>query len=95
MTTPNNDTAPLSCAEFQERLPDLFAATPDGSTDDPALLAHLNSCDNCSALVRDLQYIADQARQLLVPEEEPSESVWSKIQEGLAADAMPLNLEKC
>ena len=38
MTTQNNDTAPLSCAEFQERLPDLFAATPDGSTDDPALL---------------------------------------------------------
>jgi hypothetical protein len=77
---------PLSCAEFQQQLPDLFASAGDGLTDDPALLEHLKGCENCSALVRDLQYIADQARQLLEPTHEPSDNVWKKIQEGLASD---------
>jgi hypothetical protein len=61
---------PLSCADFQQQLPDLFAAGSDGITDDPTLLEHLKTCENCSALVRDLQYIADQARQLLEPTHE-------------------------
>lgn len=78
---------PLSCAEFQEQLPDLFAAgTSNGHISDPDLLDHLKTCQNCSALVRDLQYIADQAKQLLQPTHEPSDSVWKKIQEGLASD---------
>ena len=78
--------APLSCAEFQQQLPDMFAAGADGITDDPAILEHLKTCDNCSALVRDLQYIADQARQLLEPTHEPSDNVWKKIQKSLASD---------
>jgi hypothetical protein len=77
---------PLSCAEFQQQLPDLFAAGSGGLTDDPTLLEHLKTCENCSALVRDLQYIADQARQLLEPMHEPSDNVWKKIQESLASD---------
>lgn len=89
MTSRNShrpSSAPLSCADFQEQLPDLFAAGPGGSTEDPALLEHLKTCENCSALVRDLQYIADQARQLLKPTHEPSDNVWKKIQESLASD---------
>jgi hypothetical protein len=77
---------PLSCADFQQQLPDLFAAAADGITDDPAVLEHLKTCENCSALVRDLQYIADQARQLLEPTHEPSDNVWEKIQKSLASD---------
>ncbi len=77
----------LSCAEFQEQLPDMFASSGAGYIDDPDLLEHLKTCDNCSALVRDLQYIADQAKQLLQPTHEPSDSVWKKIQEGLASDS--------
>lgn len=77
---------PLSCADFQQQLPDLFAAGADGITDDPTLLEHLKTCENCSALVRDLQYIADQARQLLEPTHEPSDNVWEKIQKSLASD---------
>jgi hypothetical protein len=77
---------PLSCADFQQQLPDLFAAGSDGITDDPTLLEHLKTCENCSALVRDLQYIADQARQLLEPTHEPSDNVWEKIQKSLASD---------
>ena len=80
-----DSSAPLSCAEFQQQLPDLFAAGNEGVAD-PALTEHLKTCENCSALVRDLQYIADQARQLLEPTHEPSDNVWKKIQESLASD---------
>lgn len=80
----NAPRAPLTCAEFQETLPNLFASGENGISSDPALAGHLDGCANCSALVRDLQYIADQARMLLEPaEEEPSPSVWSNIQSKL------------
>ena len=89
MTSQNQSSkspATLSCAEFQEQLPDLFAAGSNGVPEDPALVEHLKTCDNCSALVRDLQYIADQASLLLQPTHEPSDNVWKKIQEGLDSD---------
>ncbi len=80
------ETKPISCAEFQEHLPELFA-TANGNVEDPILKAHLDTCDNCSALVRDLQYIADQARMLLEPaEEEPSDDVWSNIRRKLDSE---------
>ena len=80
-------TRTLSCAEFQEQLPELFASGSDGIGKDPSLQAHLDTCDNCSALVRDLQYIADQARKLLEPaEEEPSDNVWASIQSKLKSE---------
>ena len=83
------ETKPISCAEFQEHLPELFA-TANGNVEDPILKAHLDTCDNCSALVRDLQYIADQARMLLEPaEEEPSDDVWSNIRRKL--DSEPID----
>jgi len=87
MTLRNPSSKSLSCAEFQEQLPDMFASGGTGYIEDPDLLEHLKTCDNCSALVRDLQYIADQAKQLLQPTHEPSDSVWKKIQEGLASDS--------
>ncbi len=89
MTLQNSNSkspATLSCAEFQEQLPDLFASGNNGFPDDPVLVAHLKSCDNCSALVRDLQYIADQASLLLQPTLEPSDNVWKRIQEGIDSD---------
>ena len=63
--TPNKPTRELTCADFQEQLPDLFAANGNGTPEDPDLKEHLKTCENCSALVRDLQYIADQASLLL------------------------------
>lgn len=86
MTLKKSSPNPLSCADFQEHLPDLFAAGGNGSINDPSLSEHLRTCENCSALMRDLQYIADQAKQLLQPTHEPSDNVWKKIQEGLASD---------
>lgn len=87
MTLKKSSSNPLSCAEFQEQLPDLFAAGGSDHIDDPSLLEHLRTCENCSALVRDLQYIADQAKQLLQPTHEPSDNVWKKIQESLSSDS--------
>ncbi len=83
----NGRPDPMSCAEFQEKLPELFAAGENQVTEDSLLREHLSTCDNCSALVRDLQYIAEQASQLLRPvEEEPSDSVWEKIQKGIDSE---------
>jgi hypothetical protein len=77
----------MSCAEFQEQLPELFASGNGGVPSDPNLQAHLDTCENCSALVRDLQYIADQARMLLEPaQDEPSDDVWSNIQSKLKSE---------
>jgi hypothetical protein len=84
--TNSNIPKTLSCAEFQEQLPDLFASGNNGVPEDPDLVNHLKTCDNCSALVRDLQYIADQASLLLQPTLEPSDNVWKKIQEGLNSE---------
>jgi hypothetical protein len=73
----------LDCAEFQEQLPQMFA---DGNIDErPELRAHLATCANCSALVRDLEYIAEQARLLFEPHD-PSPDVWSNIQSKLGKD---------
>ncbi len=75
-----NQISPISCAEFQDKLPDLFASGNGDVPEDLTLQNHLDTCENWSALVGDLQYIADQARMLLVPAEDtPSDEVWSKI----------------
>jgi hypothetical protein len=63
----------MTCADFQERLPELFEAKADLSADE-----HLKTCENCAALVRDLEYIAQQAK-LLLPIHDPSPGVWDNI----------------
>jgi hypothetical protein len=71
-----NETT-IDCAIFQDQLPSLFE-----SGQDLAAQAHLKSCENCSALVRDLEYIAQQAK-LLLPIHDPSPEVWENIQTAL------------
>ena len=70
----------MTCAEFQDVLPELFEAHSDLSGHE-----HLKSCENCAALVRDLEYIASQAR-LLLPIHDPSPAVWDNIQQALRQD---------
>lgn len=70
----------MTCAEFQETLPELFEAQHDLSAHE-----HLKSCENCAALVRDLEYIASQAR-LLLPIHDPSPGVWENIQQAIRQD---------
>jgi hypothetical protein len=65
------------CAVFQAQLPSLFE-----SGEDLRAQAHLKTCENCSELVRDLEYIAQQAK-LLLPIHDPSPEVWENIQTAL------------
>ncbi len=65
------------CAEFQARMPELFESEADFSKE-----PHLESCENCAELVRDLNYIAQQAK-LLMPIHDPSPAVWDKISEAM------------
>lgn len=63
-------------------LHDLFAGSVSDDEDDP--LAALRNDPNYSALIRDLEYIATQARLLFEPAEQaPSDEVWKKIQDQL------------
>ncbi len=62
------------CAEFQARLPQLFESKVDQEKE-----PHLKSCERCAELVRDLNYIAVQAKMLL-PIHDPSPEVWKKIE---------------
>ncbi len=71
----NGTTA--DCAIFQAQLPSLFE-----SGEDLKAQPHLKTCENCSALVRDLEYIAQQAK-LLLPIHDPSPAVWDNIQSAL------------
>ncbi len=67
----------MTCAEFQDALPELFESQTDLAGHE-----HLKACENCAALVRDLEYIASQAR-LLLPIHDPSPAVWDNIQEAI------------
>ncbi len=79
----------IACAEFQSHLPEFFAGSDNALTADPAMQDHLKTCSNCAALVRDLQYIAEQARLLLEPthDHDPSDNVWNKIQSKLKEES--------
>ncbi len=71
----------MDCAEFQQKLPELFETHADLSTQE-----HLQHCENCTALVRDLEYIAQQAK-LLLPLHDPSPAVWDTIQSAIQTEA--------
>jgi hypothetical protein len=71
------DRKSMNCAEFQEKLPELFESGVNVSREE-----HVLGCENCAALVRDLEYIASQAK-LLLPIHDPSPSVWNNIQSAI------------
>lgn len=77
MNAEKKKSASGDCAEFQERLPEML-----GENQDPRNDAHLAACENCTELVNDLMYIAQQAK-LLLPLHDPSPEVWNKIEAGI------------
>ena len=90
----SSSSAPESGGAFSEKnqpysgepddLHDLFAvnATHSGDEEDP--LAALRNDPNYSALIRDLEYIAKEAKRLFEPaQESPSDKVWENIQSQL------------
>lgn len=66
-----------SCAEFQAELPDLV-----GTGQTMSLHPHIQSCENCRALLADLETIAEAARQLF-PIEEPPDALWTQIEQAI------------
>ena len=80
MTTLHPTQTAMDCAEFQRKLPELFEAQADLSDNE-----HLKHCENCAALVRDLEYIAQQAK-LLLPIHDHSPAVWDTIQSALSEE---------
>ena len=73
----------MTPADFEQYLPEFFANGDGHVSTDPRLQTFLKNNPDCAALVRDLEAIADQARSLFEPTEEPSEAVWSNIQNKL------------
>ena len=78
---PDFDT--MTPADFEKHLPDFFANGDGHVSADPRLQTFLKNNPDCAALVRDLEAIADQARSLFELTEQPSDSVWSGIQDKL------------
>jgi hypothetical protein len=88
---PNFDT--MTPADFEQYLPDFFANGDGHVSTDPRLQTFLKNNPDCAALVRDLETIAEHAKSLFAPAEDPSDAVWLKLQDklrqGLPADEDP------
>lgn len=84
----------LNVEAFLEQLPELFEKSNGKRiSEDPRYADLLKNNPTAAELVRDLEYIAEQARMLLEPEHEiePSDAVWSKIQNSLKDDPEKAN----
>lgn len=75
----NLDFENMTVAQFEEYLPELFTAGGGKVSEDPRFQKFLAANPDCAALVSDLETIAEHARSLFEPTEEPSDSVWSNI----------------
>ena len=80
----NFDT--LKPEEFENYLPELFATGNGKVSEDPRLKDFLARNPDCAALVSDLETIAETARSLFAPMDDPSDKVWSNIQSKLKQD---------
>ena len=84
MTQTPQNTDKMTLAEFEQRLPEFFSTGAGKMSDDVRFQAFLQENPDSAALVRDLEYIAAAAGDLLNKEEdEPSDSVWRNIQDEL------------
>ncbi|MGB8259239.1 MAG: hypothetical protein WCE75_02760 [Terracidiphilus sp.] len=72
-----NDATNPECVRFQEQLAELV-----GSGEDLTRHPHLIACERCRALLRDLETIAEAARQLF-PIVEPPDELWEHIESAL------------
>ena len=77
----------MTCAAFDETLPDYLEGTLDGSLRS-AVEGHLRECVRCTGLVRDLRSIEAEAAKL--PDLVPSRDLWQGIETRIAAPVIPL-----
>jgi hypothetical protein len=88
MTEPGNiNFDNMKPEEFENVLPDLFANGNGKVSQDPRLQKFLAANPDCAALVRDLETIAETARSLFEPVDDPSDQVWSNIQNKLREES--------
>ncbi len=71
------DPKNMSCEEFQALMPEMI-----GSGRDVSNHPHLQNCTLCSALLADLETIAEAARQLF-PVVDPPEHLWDQIESAI------------
>jgi hypothetical protein len=75
----------MTQADFEQRLPEIFASQTGKVSEDPRLAKFLAGHPDAAALVRDLETIAETARSLFEPAvHEPSDDLWAKIQSRMA-----------
>jgi hypothetical protein len=79
----------MTCEEFQSHLPDLIATGEDISQH-----PHILECELCRSLLADLEAIAEAARQLLAPVEDPPDTVWEQIQSKIQAEGPVIGEEE-
>jgi hypothetical protein len=79
----------MTRADFEDYLPELFASGDGKVSEDHRFTTFLAQNPDCLALVRDLETIADTARALFEPTEEPSDTVWSNIASKLKSEPTP------
>lgn len=88
MTLPGEiDFDNLKPEEFEQYLPELFANGNGKVSEDPRLKDFLARNPDCAALVSDLETIAETARSLFEPVGDPSDEVWSNIQDKLREES--------
>ena len=81
---PKLDFDSMTPAEFEQYLPELFASSKGGKvSQNPRLKKFLAANPDCAALVSDLETIAETAKSLFEPDQEPSDALWSKIADKL------------
>jgi hypothetical protein len=71
------DIKKMTCEEFQAQMPELIGSGVDASTH-----PHVLSCALCSALLADLETIAEAARQMF-PVVDPPEHLWEQIESAI------------
>ena len=72
----------MTCQQFQEVLPYIIESGGNQEEEE-----HLRSCAACAELVRDLRYIAEQAK-LLLPMHDPNPRVWNNIEQSLQQEGL-------
>jgi hypothetical protein len=75
----NDNLDRMTPAEFEEYLPELFASGRGRISEDRRFAGFFATNPDCAALVRDLETIAEHARSLFEPTQDPSEKVWDNI----------------
>ena len=73
------ESDPADCAAFQASMAERI-----GEGEDLQAHPHMATCERCRALVRELEAIAEAARELMPIDTEPDEDLWSRIEVRLA-----------